>query len=231
MKTIGKYVLIIGLLLAVSAPCLAIDINQSAGARLWYAQLNEKFSGVKDNRGWDPMYLLYYDLGAPPWIVSAMGGYGEGWDKGRDGDKATRMDGQITAGRQFGPILIGAAFHYLHFEFKNIPNTTANFRQTYYGPELVVSGGVPLGDTGWSLNATGIWSPYMFAEAGYSNGGEKDSDNTKGLGFDLGLSYLQGNFRSSAGYRFYKLNEWSAPKAGATSEEFGGPYLELGVVW
>lgn len=248
------------ILAALTIPAVAAEIKQDVGLRGWYANYYVD-RAIDDNLGWAPMGALYYDLNIDQWKFGAMAGYGSGW--GADSDTVVtrtyqgttfedlehfsidykRLDLQVSAGRQLGPILVGLNYHYLAIQNDQkleyqVWGDSYEYEGdlTYHGPEILVGSGLNLGDFGLSVYGTAIWSPYMFANDKEKDKTEDTSDtwsgHTMAFGFDLGLGYQKEMFQAALGYRFMKLNETTESEGSYLyAERFHGPYLEVGLAF
>ncbi len=229
MRFVMVLLVLIALGTVISANLVCADdvqIGQGLAARVWYGNWKDD----DDSYGNDLLYLLYYDLSVDRWLITAMVGYAKGWDL-----DIGRTDYQLCLGRAIGPLVLGLAGHYVGEDY-DIAGYDVSI--DYYGPELVVGGSLPFGDTGLSASASVTVLPYVFLRYDAKEEDVADGRNYNGSGHtwgwsgDAALHYTVKMFRLSTGYRW---QEFDATDFDDGSKFLGdivrGPYAEVGLAW
>ncbi|MFC1461060.1 hypothetical protein ACFLQR_00895 [Verrucomicrobiota bacterium] len=233
MRKAMRFVMVLLVLIALGTVISAnsvraddVQIGQGLAARMWYGNCKDD----DDSYGHDSLYFLYYDLSLDCWLITAMVGYAKGWDLDMG-----RTDFQLGLGRAIGPFVLGLASHYVG---ENYDRAGYAVSFDYYGPELVLGGSLPFGDTGFSASASVTVLPYVFLRYGAREEDVADGRNYSGSGHtwgwsgDAALHYAVKMFHLSTGYRW---QEFDATDFDDGSKFLGdivrGPYAEVRLTW
>lgn len=220
--------------------------NQGASVRIWHAEWDHPTpesgaGGSTGDLGSGPMWFGYYDYGFGPWIVGGALGYGNEWtgdELESGGDNAERTDIQVSLARSFGSWYAGVAYHWIDTD---AGTAIANVECSFEGPELIVGGGLPLGDSRFSALGSLTYMPAVSLEGSATakkGFGPWDFDwdgDTTGYSVDAGVAYDWEQWHATVGYRLMKFDdtdvEGRALDETQGGDEFSGFYLEVGYSW